>query len=202
MYMKKIVLFTSLFLLSALASVYAQKSKKSKPKELPPVNLPASNNMMSKDSMQPYQKNLKFPVFRILDVDSTTMFNTGTIPEGKPIMLFYFGAECDHCFHMWEKLAPNLDSLKDVKIIMATFSNPTPIQKFYEKYKLSQYNNITIGKDYDFFLAPFYGAHSVPVIVVYDKHKKFVVKWEDPMNLKDLTVTDIYNAAFGSKKNK
>jgi thiol-disulfide isomerase/thioredoxin len=202
MFMKNSVLLLTLLLLVSYTSSFAQKGSKGKPKDLPPINLPASSSAPSKDSLKPYQRNNKFPVFRMLDMDSSTLFNTGTLPDGKPIMLFYFGAECDHCFHMWEKLAPSLDSLNGVKIVMATFSNPTPIRKFYEKYDLGKYKNIVIGRDYDFFLGPFYDARSVPVIVIYDKHKKFVVKWEEALALKDLTVTDLYKAAFGLAKPK
>jgi len=193
--MKKIILFVTLLGLFAIVSVQAQKKHSSKSKSKTTAAA-STNSTNASDTLLPYQKNLKFPVFRMLLMDSSTVYNTSTIPEGKPVLLFYFGAECDHCFRLLEKLLPGFDSLSDVRIIMATFSNPTPIRKFNERFNLSKYTNIQLGKDNDFFLGPFYGAKSVPCLVMYDRHKKFLRKWEDVAQLKGLTVTELYETAF------
>jgi hypothetical protein len=189
--MKKIVLFAILSGLFVCSIAFAQKKKTTNATPKATDTTTAS----TKDTLLPYQKNPKFPSFKMLLMDSTTMFNTSTLAEGKPILLFYFGAECDHCFRMVEKLLPGMDSLSNVQIVMATFSNPTPIRAFYERFHLSKYKNITLGKDNDFFLGPFYGARSVPCLVMYDKHKKLVRKWEDAASIHDLTATELYNAA-------
>ncbi len=189
--MKKILLFTMLTGFIAGTMAYAQKKHSSKDAQ------PAKEMTSSTDTLLPYQKNPKFPVFRLLLKDSSTVFNTSTLADGKPIMLFYFGAECDHCFRAIEKLLPGMDSLSHVQIVMATFSNPTPIRAFYDRFHLSNYKNITIGKDNDFFLGPFYGAKSVPCVVMYDKHKKLVKKWESADEIHGLTVTELYEAANG-----
>ncbi len=191
--MKKIILLTILSGLFAGSMAFAQKKKHVKHAPAPKVTEASAS---AKDTLLPYLKNPKFPVFRLLMMDSTTMFNTNTLAEGRPIMLFYFGAECDHCFKAIEKLLPGMDSLSDVQIVMATFSNPTPIRAFYERFHLSKYKNITIGRDNDFFLGPFYGARSVPCVAMYDKHKKFLKKWEDAASIHALTATELYTTSL------
>jgi len=190
--MKKIVLFALLSGLFVCSIAFAQKKKTTK------TQVPAadSSSTAAKDTLLPYQKNPKFPSFKMLLMDSTTTFNTSTLADGRPIMLFYFGAECDHCFRALEKLLPGFDSLSNVQIVMATFSNPTPIRAFYERFHLDKYKNITIGKDNDFFLGPFYGARAVPCVVMYDKHKKLVRKWEDATSIHELTTTELYKASI------
>lgn len=138
-----------------------------------------------------YQKNPKLPAFRLMMMDSTTIFNTYNIPAGRPTLFIYFGPECEHCARFTESMLKSIDSLKGFQIYMFTFANVTPLKTFYEKYHLSQYKNITMGRDYEFFFPSFYGARFVPYIVVYDKKKKFAGKWEGTA-----TVSDIYKAGM------
>lgn len=157
-------------------------------------HFPASAQMKkpTEDTViHPYQKNPKLPAFRLLSMDSSSVFNTYNIPSGKPIILIYFGPECEHCQRFTEGMLKSIDSLKDFRIYMFTFANLTQLKGFYEKYHLSQYKNITMGKDYEFFFPSFYGARFVPYIAVYDKHKHFSKKFEG-----SATVTELYEAGM------
>ena len=196
--MKKVLLLT---LMTGLfcSTIFAQKKHAHKPKAAT-TTAPATATVDPKnDTLLPYQKNPKFPIFRIQQMDSVTIFNTSNIPEGKPVLLFYFGAECDHCTKLLERLLPSFDSLSDIRIYMATFSPLTPIKTFYEKYNLSKYKNLEIGRDYEFAIGPIYGAKSVPCLALYDKHKRFVKKWEGQEPIRTLTVKEIYEAAHPAK---
>jgi len=178
--MKKILLLAAL-LLGMLQNniVSAQNTTAEKPAE------------PKKDTLLPYQKNPGLPAFKILEMDSTTTFNTYDIKPGKPTLLMFFGPDCGHCKHQMEKMIAGMDSLKQLQIYMVSFANPTPIKNFYEEFHLDKYPNVkVVGKDAEFFFGSFFGARAVPFMAVYDKHKKFVKKFES-----SATVQQLYEAS-------
>jgi len=177
--MKKIFLLALCLGLLASNVVTAQHKKAKKTTTAPVV---AAKN----DTLQPYQKNTKLPAFRIMMLDSSTVLNTFNIPEGKPVLLFYFGAECDHCQKTWDALVKDIDSLQDYRIYMFSFSPIYQIKKFAEKNKLNKYTNVIVGRDEDLFFPSFYGARSVPYLAVYNKKKKFVTKFDGHVSVKEL----------------
>jgi len=138
------------------------------------------------DSLLPYQKNPTLPAFHILMMDSSTIFNTYYIPEGKPTVLMLFSPDCDHCQHLTEMLLKGMDSLKQIQFYLVTPMNLTMLKGFYDKYHLADYKNIKVGKDYEYFFYNFYGAHYVPYIAVYDKQKKLLKTFEGSTTVKDL----------------
>ncbi len=182
--MKKILLLTVLlFGMLQVTTVSAQVQTPDKP-----GNKTAE---AKKDTLLPYQKHPALPAFKILEMDSTTTFNTYDIKTGKPILLMFFGPDCGHCKHQMEKMIAGMDSLKQLQIYMVSFANPTPIKNFYEEYHLANYPNIkVVGKDAEFFFSSWFGARSVPYMAVYDKHKKFVKKFES-----SATVEELYQAS-------
>lgn len=158
------------------------------------VNMPASAQIhkTAEDTVvYAYQKNPKLPAFRVLELDSSTIFNTYNIPSGKPVAIIYFGPECEHCQRFTESMLKSIDSLKDFRIYMFTFAPLSQLKTFYEKYHLADYKNIMMGKDYEFFFPSFFGARFVPYIAIYDKHKMFSKKFEGTA-----TVTQIYDAGL------
>jgi hypothetical protein len=152
----------------------------------PPSSAP-NNGMPPEDSL-PYRKYPTLPAFKILEMDSSTVFNTYDIPEGKPTVLMLFSPDCDHCKHLTEKLTSGMDSLKDVQIYMMTpVSSITELRDFYVKYHLADYKNIKIvGRDTDFFFFSFYGARFVPYLALYDKHKKLIKTLDTNISVKEI----------------
>jgi thiol-disulfide isomerase/thioredoxin len=122
----------------------------------------------------PYLSDTGIPGFNLMEVDSTTIFNTKDIPSGTPVILMYFSPECEHCQHLTEALLKNMDSLKNVQFVMLT-SLPFGLMKnFYQYYKIANYKNITMGRDYDFFFSRHFGSQYVPYLAVYDRNKKLM----------------------------
>ncbi|TDX00646.1 TlpA family protein disulfide reductase [Dinghuibacter silviterrae] len=122
----------------------------------------------------PYQSDKTLPSFNILEVDSTTIFNTKKLPSGKPIVLMYFSPDCEHCQHQTEAILSKMDSLKGVRFVMLTSLPFDKMKNFYFYYKLADYKNITMGRDYEFFFSRHYGSQYVPYLAIYDRHKKLV----------------------------
>lgn len=138
-----------------------------------------------RDSL-PYQKYPTLPAFNLLMTDSSTIFNTYNIPEGKPTVLMFFSPDCDHCQQTTRALTDRMDSLKQVQFYLFTPMSLSMIRDFAAKQHLGQYKNITIGQDYEYFFPGFYGASYVPYVAVYDRKKRFVKMWEGRVKIEDV----------------
>ena len=140
------------------------------------------------DTLAPYQKYPTLPAFNILMMDSTSIFNTYNIPEGKPVALFFFSPDCRHCQLTTKRLVKGMDSLKDIDFYMITpVHSMTELQNFCELYHLGDYQNIKlIGRDYEFFFGSFYKIRYVPDVALYDSHKKLIKLIQGETHVKDL----------------
>jgi len=178
--MKKILLLCIMLGFALINNANAQTPKT-------PQSPSPKDGKPEEDSL-PYRKYPTLPAFKLLELDSSTVFNTYDIPEGKPTILMLFSPDCDHCKHLTEKLTAGMDSLKDVQIYMMTpVSSMTELRDFYAKYHLADYKNIKIvGRDVDFFFFTFYGAHFVPYLALYDKHKKLIKSLDSNITVKEL----------------
>lgn len=135
----------------------------------------------------PYLKYPKLPAFNLLLQDSATIFNTYNIPEGKPVLLYFFSPDCEHCELVLKSLLGKMDSLKAVQLYVFTPMSLSMLKPFAEKLHLKDYKNIkVVGKDYEFFFPMFYGAKYVPYLVVYDRKKQFVKMWEGGAKMTEL----------------
>ena len=133
-----------------------------------------SQQTQAQEPQLPYLSDQTLPAFNLLEVDSTTLFNTDKLPSGKPIVLMYFSPDCEHCQHQTEEILKNMDSLRDVRFVMLTALPFDKMRNFYIFYKLGSYKNIIMGRDYEFFFSRHYGSQYVPYLAIYDRHKKLV----------------------------
>src|SRR5579864_2134147 len=108
------------------------------------------------------------PFFNLLLSDSITRLNTAMIPEGKPTILLYFSPDCEHCQHETESLLHSMDSLKKIHFYFITTDSFDRMRVFYQHYKIHNYPNITIGRDYRFFFPNHFGSPVPPYLVIYD----------------------------------
>lgn len=134
------------------------------------------NTVSPTDTLEPYQKYPTLPAFNILMRDSTTIFNTYNIPDGKPTAILFFDPDCKHCKHTIHMLLKGMDSVKNIQFYMITATHSmTNLRTFYDERHLAEYPNIkTVGRDYEFFFFGHYHAKVVPDIALYDEHKKLV----------------------------
>ena len=139
----------------------------------------------SRDSL-PYQKYPTLPAFNLLMQDSSTIFNTYNIKEGRPTVLFFFSPDCEHCHMTTKALMEHMGEMKNADFYFFTFMNLSLLRPFADMYHLNKFKNITVGKDYQFFFPDFYGAKFVPYLVVYDKHKRLVKLYENAVKMDDL----------------
>ena len=111
------------------------------------------------------------PAFDLLLVDSTTHFNTANIPDGKPVVLMYFSPDCSHCQNETRDILDKMDSLENVRFYLIT-NDPSERLWVYDKmFKLYNYSNITLGRDYKYFFPGHFKNVVPPYMVVYDSDK-------------------------------
>ena len=137
------------------------------------------------DSIQPpYKKFPTPPPFKLLLTDSSTYFTKADLEKKKPLLLIVFSPDCDHCKHETEELLKNIDKFKKVQIVMATYYTVSEMKNIYDDFQLNRFENIVVGKDINFILAPFYNMRSMPFLAFYDKKGELISVFEGnlPMN--------------------
>ncbi|MCF3111753.1 thioredoxin family protein [Niabella sp. CC-SYL272] len=134
-------------------------------------------------ALLPYKQYKTLPAVRLLSADSTGWELKAKLQKNKPVMLMVFSPECDHCKHETEELIKNMNKFKDIQIIMAT---PLPLKEmaaFAAHYKLQQYPNILVGKDYAFALPAYYGIKNLPFHAFYTSNKQLISGFEGSMSV-------------------
>jgi thioredoxin-related protein len=112
------------------------------------------------------------PDFNILMLDSVTVLNTNKIPEGEPIAMVFFYPDCDHCQEQIEEIIEHMDSLKNIRFYFISIASINSMRSFRDYYKLSQYSNVILGRDYLFSFPKYFEANTTPYTVISDKYKK------------------------------
>ncbi|TWI87776.1 TlpA family protein disulfide reductase [Chitinophaga japonensis] len=113
----------------------------------------------------------QLPSFNLLLMDSTNRFSTDSLPEGKPVVLFYFSPDCPYCKAQTEAILANIYSLKNIQFCILTYASFSETKNYYERYELEKYPNIIVGQDCDTFFGRHFNATQVPYLAIYDDKK-------------------------------
>jgi thiol-disulfide isomerase/thioredoxin len=143
----------------------------------------------SDSTLPPYKRFPTVPPLKLLLLDSTSYFTKNDLKKNKPVLIIVFNPDCEHCKHETEELIKNIDSLKNIQIVMATMNTIDLMKEFYEKYDLRRFPNITVGKDVQYTLAPFYQMHFMPYLAMYNKKGNLLATFEGSMKMEDLIHT-------------
>jgi thioredoxin-related protein len=133
-----------------------------------------------------YQRFPTIPPFKLLKVDSVTYVTKENLRKNHRTIIMFFSPECDHCKHQTEDLLKDMDKLKDVEIVMATFQPFGEMKEFYNFYRIADHHNIKIGRDEKFFLQPFYKFTSLPFLALYDKKGNLITTFEGNQKVRKL----------------
>lgn len=112
------------------------------------------------------------PSFNLLLADSNTRFNTGSIPSGEPVVLFYFGPHCPYSRSQMEEIIEEMSILKNIHFYIFTITPFSEMKDFYNHYQLYKFKNITVGIDSAIFFKSYFEAPGVPYMAIYGKEKK------------------------------
>ncbi len=124
------------------------------------------------------------PPFKITIAPDSTIFSKDELKKRKPTIIMIFSPDCDHCVHSTEDLIAHYPLFKKAQIVMVSALSYEHVKKFYNSLKISDYPNIKVGEDKNYFLGTFFEVRSFPAIFLYDKKGNFKhafdanAKWE------------------------
>jgi thioredoxin-related protein len=138
------------------------------------------------NALAPYQRFPSIPPFNLLKVDSSSYFTKNDLKKNKPVLIILFSPDCDYCQHETEEIIKNMDQLKNVQILMSTNMAFEMMKSFYEKYDLQRFENITVGRDFQYILPSFYQIRFMPYLAMYDKKGNLLTTFQGSMKIEDL----------------
>jgi thiol-disulfide isomerase/thioredoxin len=134
----------------------------------------------------PYKRFPTIPPFELLRLDSTNFFKKEDLPKNQPVLIMVFSPDCDHCQHQMRDLLLDIEFFKNIQIVLAT---PEPFDKmkaFHQRFNLSKYPNIHLGRDTKFVLPPFYRMRNLPFLALYNKKGNLITAYDGNAKTADL----------------
>ena len=123
------------------------------------------------------EKNI-LPSLNLVLRDSSTVFNTSRIPDGKPIVIVYFGPECKNCQAQTAAITQYADNFTGVQLYLITAN---PFQKILNSCK-----NIKVYNDEYLEYFNVMKPKAYPFITVYDRNRKLKAVYEGPIGEKTM----------------
>jgi thiol-disulfide isomerase/thioredoxin len=176
--MKKIFLLYTLISIALLSFSQSDSAKKS-----------SSSAQPEEVTLPPYKRFPTVPPLKLLLLDSTSYFTKNDLKKNRPVLIIVFNPDCEHCKHETEEIIKNIDSLKNIQIVMATIMSFDLMKSFYEQYDLQRFQNIIVGKDVQYTLPSFYQMHFMPYLAMYNKKGNLLATFEGSMKMEDLIHT-------------
>ena len=131
-------------------------------------------------------KNLLFPTFKLLKMDSSTYLTNQDIASNKNTIFINFSPTCDHCERTIKSILDNITKFSETQFILTSFESFSSIRKFYFDYSLHTYSSVFIVQETDYSLTKQIQYSSFPCLILFDKQQKFIKKIEEESNAKTL----------------
>ena len=129
------------------------------------------------DNRPPYQQFPTVPPFDVRLVPDSSRFTKHDLKKKRPVMIFLFSPDCDHCHHATTALLAHIDLYKKVQIIMVSSLDFKLVKEFYESFKLADHPEIKVVSDPAYFLGSFFKNTSYPSIYLYNKKGKYIKQY-------------------------
>ena len=141
--------------------------------------LPVLKNACAQiDTSALYFKYPNVPPFTITRVPDSTKFAKADLQTGKPVVIMVFSPDCEHCTHEVKEILAHIDLFKKAELLMIAHLDFHYLKTFYSDYKIADYPNITLGRDYSYFFGTFFNIKFLPAIIVYNKKGKLVAAFD------------------------
>jgi len=112
------------------------------------------------------------PSFNILLPDSLSRFDTKTISDGRPFVIFEFSPTCKHCQAETKDILQHMALLGNIKIYYVTSDPFSEMKIFYRYFRLQNYPNIVMGRDETFAFAKYFKIRHIPYAAIFDSHRR------------------------------
>jgi thiol-disulfide isomerase/thioredoxin len=131
-------------------------------------------------------KNLLFPTFKLLKMDSSSYLTNQDIASNKNTIFINFSPTCDHCERTIKSILDNITKFSETQFILTSFESFSSIRKFYFDYSLHTYSSVYIVQESDYSLTKQIQYSSFPCLIIFDKQQKFIKKIDEESNAKTL----------------
>ncbi len=136
------------------------------------------------DSLPIYKRFPEVPPFSITKVPDSIKFSKDDLHSKRSTIIMLFSPDCDHCRHAVKDLLANYSLFKKSQIVLASPMDFKELKKFYYDYKIADYPNITIGRDWTYFFGSFYSVNNFPAIYIYNKQGILVQEFSGSLDVK------------------
>jgi len=140
----------------------------------------------SKEPVRTAHKGEPIPAFPLFLADSSTYFNTSSLPAGKPVVFFYFGPRCPYSRAQMEGIIDDMEKFKEVEWVIFTTSPFHEMKWFYKNYKLDTYPNVITGVDYTNFFIKYFEPPGVPYLAIYGPDKRLKAAFDGQTPVRQL----------------
>jgi thioredoxin-related protein len=134
------------------------------------------------NAQAPFIRFPTLPPFRLLALDSATYLTKDNVKKNHETIIMFFSPDCDHCKHQTEAILADWSKFKNIEIVMATYQPFEEMREFNTHYRMSEHQNVKIGRDEKFFLPGFYKIRNLPYLALYDKKGNLVTTFEGSQN--------------------
>lgn len=150
-----------------------------------PTLLKAQTNTNSTTNIAPFkQYGIITPA--PLTLYSGQTFSKNDLPKNRPVLVFVFSVECDHCAHMTQEILKNIDKFKNTTLLMITPFKLERMKPWYDEYHIGNYKNIIMAVEPTRQVMSYYDLYNFPGIYIYDKKHKLVANYEGTVKLDTL----------------
>lgn len=129
------------------------------------------------------KKNL--PNFAFYNLDSVVTSNK-FITKNKPVCVYYFNTDCEHCQYEAKEINRNITLFKNVQIVMVSFNTIKEIKAFAKQYNLN-YSNLTFLQDPKYQFSNWFGKASIPSVFIYNSKHKLVKEYQGETKIEAIT---------------
>lgn len=124
------------------------------------------------------------PNFKFTDISGKAV-TPANLPLGKPVIVFYFDPDCDHCQLESKWVSEQKQLFKGITLLFVSWGEMDALKAFPEKHLPGVTGNLYITKDEEYRFDEYFGYSEVLSIYVYNS------KWVRTASFKGETKPEI-----------
>lgn len=130
------------------------------------------------------------PRFNFRNIIDSVPYSNANLEKNKKTIFIYFGPDCGHCINFTKKLTDSISLVNNTQIVMVSSSEFSHMKKFYDDNNLSNFQNISMARDADYFFITYYSVRQFPAAYIYNSKGKFVKSFESEFSIAELAETN------------
>lgn len=130
------------------------------------------------------------PDFTFTGIQGETV-TAETLPEGKPIIVFYFDPYCAVCLEQAARISAESATFKDVTMLWVAYGADVEAEAFisFRDTYLKDAKNVYICTDYNYMFDTWFGYTEAITLYVYNTEWKRIAQFNHPV-----TAAALYNS--------